>query len=89
MENFLPLPCQKKDDMKTQLKELATNKILETMFPNLNRLAKICLFIPVGTASVETSFFPDDDLNTIEKSHWRKYPFLLMKIAIESPEKLR
>ena len=59
--------------MKTQLKELATNKMLETMFPNLNRLTKSCLSIPVGTASVGHKFFPDeDDQNTIEKSHWRK-----------------
>ena len=45
-----------KDNMKLQLKELATNKMLETMFLNLNALAKICLSIPVGTASVERSF---------------------------------
>ena len=75
--------------MKTQLKELATNKILETMFPNLNRLAKICLSIPVGTASVETSFSPDDDQNTIEKSHWRKYPFLLDEDCNRVTRKLR
>ena len=62
-----------KDDMKTQLKELATNEMLETMFPNLNRLAKICLSIPVGTASVEISFSQMKKIkNTIEKSHWRK-----------------
>ena len=44
------------DSMKLQLKELATNKILDTMFPNLNALAKICLSIPVSTALVERSF---------------------------------
>ncbi len=44
------------DDMKTQLKELASNEMLETMFANLNTLSSICLSIPVGTASVERSF---------------------------------
>ena len=42
--------------MKLQLKELATNEMLETMFSTLNALAKICVSIPVGTASVERSF---------------------------------
>ena len=42
--------------MKLQLKELATNEMLETMFPNLNALAKICLSISVSTAAVERSF---------------------------------
>ena len=44
---------QPKDNLKSQLKELATN---ETLIPNLHRLATICLSIPVGTASVERYF---------------------------------
>ena len=47
---------QPKENMKEQLKELSTNSMLETMFPNLSVLAKVCLSIPVGTASVERSF---------------------------------
>ena len=42
--------------MKLQLKELVTNDMLVSMFPNLNTLANICLAIPVSTASVERSF---------------------------------
>ena len=79
----------KKDDMKTQLKEFATNKILETMFPNLNRLAKICLSIPVGIASVETSFFQMMIKTRLRNHIGESILSSLMKIAIESPEKLR
>ena len=33
--------------MKAQLKELTTNDMFITMFPNLNVLADVCLTIPV------------------------------------------
>ena len=44
---------QPKDDMLLQLKELASNEMLENMFP---KLAKISISIPVTTALVERSF---------------------------------
>ena len=47
---------QPKENIKLQLKELATNEVLKSMFPNLNTLATISLSIPVTTASVERSF---------------------------------
>ena len=47
---------QPKDDLIQQLKELATSDMLQIMYPGLNTLAKICMTIPVGTASVERSF---------------------------------
>ena len=76
-----------KDYMKTQLKELATNEMLETMFPNLNRLAKICLSIPVGTALVERSFSQMKKIKTRLRNHIGESSLSsLMKIAIESPE---
>lgn len=50
------LAKQLKDNLKLQLKDLVTNKMLITSLPNLHILAKICLSLPVGRASVETSF---------------------------------
>ena len=47
---------QPKENMKLQLKELAANEMLKTMFPSLNVLARISLAVPVTTASVERSF---------------------------------
>ena len=43
-------------DMKAQLRELARNDMLVTMFPNLSALSNVCLSMPVATASVERSF---------------------------------
>ena len=45
---------QPKENMKLQLKELATNEMLKSMFPNLSTLATISLSIPIATASVES-----------------------------------
>ena len=80
---------QPKENMKLQLKELATNEMLKTMFPNLNTLATISLSIPIATASVEKSFYQmkliktrlRNRLNETSLSH-------LIKIAIESPDTL-
>ena len=47
---------QPKNNLKSQLKELATNETLITLLSNLHRLATICLSISVGTASVERYF---------------------------------
>ena len=76
--------------MKLQLKELATNEMLKSMFPNLNTLAIISLSIPVATATVERSFSQmkliksrlRNRLSDTSLSH-------LMKIAIESPDTLQ
>ena len=78
-----------KDNMKLQLKELATNEMLETMFPHLNALAEICLSIPVGTASVERSFCEMKMIKTrLRNCIGEKSLLYLMKIAIEAPENL-
>ena len=39
-----------------QLKKLLTNDMLIALFPNLHKLATICLSIPISTASAEQSF---------------------------------
>ena len=81
---------QPKENMKLQLKELATNEMQKSMFPNLNTLAIISLSIPVATASVERSFSQmkliksrlRNRLSDTSLSH-------LLKIAIESPDTLQ
>ena len=44
---------QPNDDISMQLKELLTNDMLIALFPNLHKLATICLSIPISTASTE------------------------------------
>ena len=80
---------QPREDIKEQLKELSTNSMMQTMFPNLSILANVCLTIPVGTASVERSF---SNMKMV-KSRLRHRPgeanlSYLIKIALESPEAL-
>ena len=75
--------------MASQLHELVTTETLISMFPNLNTLASICLTIPNGTASVERSFSQMKMIKTRLRSRLgEKSLSHLMKIAIESPEKL-
>ena len=80
---------QPKDDISMQLKELLTNDMLIALFPNLHKLATICLSIPISTASAERSF---SDMKLIKNRHRNRLTELslsnLMKIVIESPEKL-
>ena len=47
---------QPKDDISMQLKELLTNDMLIALFPNLHKLATICLSIPISKASAEQKF---------------------------------
>ena len=77
------------EDMASQLHELVITETLISMFPNLNTLASICLTIPIGTASVERSFSQMKVIKTRLRSRLgEKSLSHLMKIAIESPEKL-
>jgi len=76
-----------KEDIMKLLIELAINSMLVQVFPHLSDLAKVCLLIPVGTASVKKKLLPnEDDQNKAKESFWRA-PHL-MRIAIEMPEKL-
>ncbi len=80
---------QPKENMKLQLKELAANDMLKTMFPNLNVLARISLTIPVTTASVERSFSQMKLIKTRLRSCLKDSNLsYLMKIAIETSDKL-
>ena len=75
--------------MASQLHELVTNETLISMLPNLNTLASICLTIPIGTASVERSFSQMKMIKTrLRNRLGEKSLSHLMKLAIESPEKL-
>ena len=80
---------QPKANMKLQLKELVTNDMLTAMFPNLSTLGNICLSIPVSIASVERSFSQMKLLKTRLRNRLSDSSLShLMKIAIESPDKL-
>ena len=77
------------EDMAAQLHELVTNETLISMLPNLNTLASVCLTVPIGTASVERSFSQMKMIKTrLRNRLGEKSLSHLMKIAIESPEKL-
>lgn len=80
---------QPKDNLQLQLKDLASNEMMKTMFPNLSTLATICLCIPVATASVERSFSQMKLIKTRLRSRLCDTSLShLMKITIESPDKL-
>ena len=73
--------------MKAQLKELASNDMIKTLFPNLSKIGAICLSIPVTTASVERSFSQMKLIKTrLRRSLNDKSLSNLMKIALESPD---
>ena len=56
-QTFQTLLAKKPEDsIALQLKELNTNGMLVTVFPNLQKIASIGLTLPVSTASVERSF---------------------------------
>ena len=76
-------------NMTSQLKDLALDEMLTTLFPNLSKIAKISLTIPVSTASVERSFSQMKLIKTrLRSSLSDKSLSNLMKIAIESPTEL-
>ena len=58
---------QPKEDMNEQLNKLSTSSMLETLCPSLSILVRVCLTLPVGTASVERSFLQMNDKNLIEE----------------------
>lgn len=83
------LSKQPKGSLHSQMTELSTNEMLIAMFPNISTLAKICLAIPVGTASVERSF---SQMKLIIKTRLRNRIgqsslSYLMKSAIETPDR--
>ena len=62
------------------------------MFPNLHKIASICLALPVSTASVERSFSQmkiDKELACVSVISLNECSLsCLMRIAIEAPEEL-
>ena len=78
------------DNVALQLKELVRNEMLVTMFPNLQKIASICLTIPVWTASVKRSFSQMNLIKTRLRNLLSEGRLShLMRIAIESSEKLK
>ena len=77
------------ESMALQLQELITNDMLVTMFPNVSKIASIGVTMPVSTASVERSFSQMKLIKTrLRNSLSESTLAQLMRIAIESPEKL-
>ena len=80
---------QPKDDISMQLKELLINDMLIALFPNLHKLATICLSILISTASAERSF---SDMKLIKNRLRNRLTELslsnLMKFVFLSPQKL-
>ena len=63
--------------------------MLITMFPNLSKIAYICLSIPVSTASVERSFSEMKLIKTRPRNSLSEGTLSqLMRIGIKAPEKL-
>ena len=78
-----------KENMKSQLTDMASNDMLTTMFPNLHTIATISLSIPVATASVERSFSQMKLIKTRLRSSLKDTSLShLMKTAIKSPDEL-
>ena len=83
------LSKQPKDNLKTQLQELATKDTLIALLLNLHKLACCCLSLPICTASVERSFSQMKLIKTRLRNRLGELSLShLMKIAIESPETL-
>ena len=77
---------QPKEDLN---EELSANPMLHTMCRSLSTLAKVCLTIPVGTASVERSFSQMKTIKTrLRNCLGETNLSYLMKIATESPQTL-
>ena len=78
------------DDMQLQFKEVVSNDMLKTLFPNLNKIAIIRLSIPVVTTSVERSFSQMKLIKTRLRSSLNDKSLThLLKIPIESPAELK
>ena len=78
-------------DMKFQLKELASNDMLKTMFPDLNKLAIIFYQFPLWQRQLKEAFLNEVDQELLTKQpEWKSLTYMyLMKITIGSPAELK
>ncbi len=71
------------------LSDLLTNHTLKAGFPNLERLASLCVILPVTTATVERSFSDMKLVKTRLRSRLSEETLdQAMRVCIEGPEKL-
>ena len=87
--HYLSKQTKDSDTIKKQLKDMSSETMMVSMFPNLSTLANICLTIPVSTASVERSFSQMKMIKTRLRNRIGETSLSsLMKIAMETPRKL-
>ena len=80
---------QPQEDTMKLLKKLTTNSMLVEMFPHLSDLAKVSLSIPVGQHQWSEVFSRMKMIKTKLRNRLGKQNLAhLMRIAIETPEKL-
>ena len=86
--NIVYIAKEPKEDMSPQLNNLLTTDMLETMFSDFEYPGQ-CLYDNSSWDSISgKKLFTDKDQNSIEKLIRRKSLSYLMKITIESPQKL-
>lgn len=68
------------------LKLVAGNATVKVLYPNLSKLAKICLILPVSTADCERSFSAMKRIKTDLRNRMNTTTLdALMRICIEGP----
>ena len=80
------MQCCQGMSMKAVLSKLATNSTLQQMYPQLYKLAQICLIIPVSTADCERGFSAMGRVKTKLRNQMKNSTLNhCLRIVIEGP----